>query len=184
MARNEEWLFCDGSEISRDKYRNLFNVIGTSYGAGNGIDTFNIPDMRNRYIRGTNTSGGSHAQTGGSTIITVTVSNMPSHDHTAGTFATASDGVHTHSVSDPGHNHGGSTGNAFHGPGGSSFAIFGGSSEGATHTHSIPTGTTGVSIISNGLHTHTISGSTTSTGSGQPIDTSPPFTTMHHLIKT
>lgn len=38
------WLLCDGSEISRTNYARLFSVIGTTYGAGDGNSSFNLPD--------------------------------------------------------------------------------------------------------------------------------------------
>ena len=38
-------LFCDGSEISRTTYADLFNTIGTTFGAGDGSTTFNLPDL-------------------------------------------------------------------------------------------------------------------------------------------
>lgn len=38
------WLICDGSEISRTSYSRLFAVIGTTYGAGDGNSSFNLPD--------------------------------------------------------------------------------------------------------------------------------------------
>lgn len=41
------WLICDGSEISRTTYARLFSVIGTTYGAGDGNSSFNIPDFTN-----------------------------------------------------------------------------------------------------------------------------------------
>lgn len=37
------WLRCDGSEVCRTIYANLFAVIGTSYGTGDGTTTFNLP---------------------------------------------------------------------------------------------------------------------------------------------
>jgi microcystin-dependent protein len=40
------WLFCDGAAISRTTYAALFAIIGTTYGAGNGTTTFNLPNMR------------------------------------------------------------------------------------------------------------------------------------------
>lgn len=159
-------------------------MIGTRYGSGNDIDTFNLPDLRDRFIRGSNLSTNSQLQTGGSVTVTLTIPNLPAHDHTQGTLTTASDGFHSHAVSDPGHNHGGSTGTARHGTGSGSFAVFGSSSEFGTHSHSIPTGTTGVSLFSSGAHTHTVVGSTGSVGSAQPIDILPPYTTMHYVIKT
>ena len=38
-------LFCDGSEVSRTTYADLFNTIGTTFGAGDGSTTFNLPDL-------------------------------------------------------------------------------------------------------------------------------------------
>ena len=37
------WLLCDGAELSRNHYPDLFNVIGTTYGSGDGISTFELP---------------------------------------------------------------------------------------------------------------------------------------------
>lgn len=45
------WLFCDGREISREHYPELFEAIGTTYGEGNGTTTFNIPDRRGYFGR-------------------------------------------------------------------------------------------------------------------------------------
>lgn len=46
------WLECNGQAISRTDYEGLFNMIGTTFGEGNGIDTFNVPDLRGIFIRG------------------------------------------------------------------------------------------------------------------------------------
>lgn len=49
MASNSygsDWLPCDGSAISRTVYSALFNKIGTSYGAGDGATTFNLPEIK------------------------------------------------------------------------------------------------------------------------------------------
>lgn len=54
-------LACDGSEISREAYKELFAVLGTKAGAGDGVSTFNLPDFRGRFIRGT---GGNAAALG------------------------------------------------------------------------------------------------------------------------
>lgn len=45
-------LNCDGQAVSRTTYAALFAVIGTSYGAGNGSTTFNLPNLVNRTIKG------------------------------------------------------------------------------------------------------------------------------------
>lgn len=39
------WLRCDGSAVSRDTYRNLFRAIGVRYGAGDGVNTFVVPNL-------------------------------------------------------------------------------------------------------------------------------------------
>ncbi|MBR6847481.1 MAG: tail fiber protein [Bacteroidales bacterium] len=52
------WLLCDGSEVSRTEYANLYNVIGVSWGAGDGSNTFNLPDMRGMFLRGVSGESG------------------------------------------------------------------------------------------------------------------------------
>lgn len=47
----EGWAMCDGSEVSRTDYAALFAVISTTYGVGDGLDTFNLPDMRGQFLR-------------------------------------------------------------------------------------------------------------------------------------
>ncbi len=46
------YLICDGSAISRTTYASLFNSIGVAFGAGDGATTFNLPDLRGRFVRG------------------------------------------------------------------------------------------------------------------------------------
>jgi|SRR6056300_590165 len=55
FARNtapEGWLKCNGATISRTTYAELFNAIGTTFGAGDGESTFQLPDLRGEFIRG------------------------------------------------------------------------------------------------------------------------------------
>lgn len=47
------WLMCDGTAVSRATYAALFAVIGTNFGSGDGSTTFNLPDFRGRFLRGT-----------------------------------------------------------------------------------------------------------------------------------
>ena len=46
------WLDCDGSAVSRTTYSTLYTAIGTTFGAGDGSTTFNVPDLRGEFIRG------------------------------------------------------------------------------------------------------------------------------------
>lgn len=64
-TKPDKWLFCRGQAVSRTTYSKLFTVIGTTYGAGDGSTTFNVPDFRDRMPIGVgnlyelNASGGS-----------------------------------------------------------------------------------------------------------------------------
>jgi microcystin-dependent protein len=55
------YLVCDGSAVSRTTYAALFAVIGTTWGAGNGSTTFNVPDFRGRTSIGAGTGTGGNA---------------------------------------------------------------------------------------------------------------------------
>lgn len=52
------WLLCNGQAVSRTAYPNLFSVIGVRYGVGDGINTFNVPDLRDRFPQGANNNLG------------------------------------------------------------------------------------------------------------------------------
>lgn len=51
------WLLCDGSAVSRTTYARLFEVIGTTYGSGDGSNTFNLPNLTDKFIQGNATAG-------------------------------------------------------------------------------------------------------------------------------
>lgn len=52
------WLLCSGQAVSRSLYDKLFDVIGTSFGTGDGSTTFNLPDLRGRAVAGKDNMGG------------------------------------------------------------------------------------------------------------------------------
>lgn len=51
------YLPCNGGAISRETYADLFTVIGTTYGSGNGSTTFNLPNLTDKFIQGSDTAG-------------------------------------------------------------------------------------------------------------------------------
>jgi len=55
------WLLCHGQAVSRSAYPGLFDVIGTTFGAGDGSTTFNTPDLRGRAVAGKDNMGGTAA---------------------------------------------------------------------------------------------------------------------------
>lgn len=94
------WLLCKGQAVSRTTYSALFAIIGTTYGAGNGSSTFNIPDMRNRVPVGAgdtynlNDAGGSdtisytpQSSDGNVGNHTITAAQIPSHNHGERSFS-------------------------------------------------------------------------------------------------
>jgi microcystin-dependent protein len=46
------WLAADGAAVSRSEYARLFAAVGTTHGVGNGSTTFNLPDLRGIFVRG------------------------------------------------------------------------------------------------------------------------------------
>jgi microcystin-dependent protein len=55
------WLLCDGAAVSRTTFAALFAAIGTTWGAGDGSTTFNVPDLRGRVRAGRDNMGGTAA---------------------------------------------------------------------------------------------------------------------------
>jgi microcystin-dependent protein len=51
------WLLCNGSAVSRTDYAELYSVIGDTYGAGDGSTTFNLPNLVDKFVEGSATSG-------------------------------------------------------------------------------------------------------------------------------
>ncbi len=82
------FLVCNGQAVSRTTYGGLFVAIGTVWGVGDGVTTFNLPDLRGRTLIGAGTGAGlsarSLAATGGAEthLLTAAESGLPSHNHT------------------------------------------------------------------------------------------------------
>ena len=51
------YLLCDGSQVSRTTYKKLFDVIGTTYGEGDGSTTFTLPNLIDRFLEGSSAAG-------------------------------------------------------------------------------------------------------------------------------
>ena len=92
------WLLCSGAAVSRTTYAALFAIVSTTYGAGDGSTTFNLPDMRGRSAFGVDNMGGTAANritsggsgitgttlgaSGGAETVTLTTTQLASHNHT------------------------------------------------------------------------------------------------------
>ena len=94
------WLACDGSAVSRTTYANLFGIIATTWGAGDGTTTFNVPDLRGAFLRGTGTAGVSSDYVGPTNVGDYQDDQNAEHNHSASSSSSlsiSSDGNHRHS---------------------------------------------------------------------------------------
>lgn len=112
------WLEANGAAVSRTTYASLFAAIGTTYGAGDGSTTFNLPDLRGRTVVGAGAGPGLTDRvlgTGyGTENVTLSQANLPNVNLNATTSAA---GSHAHTVDPPitgssSHSHTGTTANA------------------------------------------------------------------------
>ena len=114
------WLICDGTAISRTTYSALYALVGTTYGVGDGTNTFNVPDLRSRSPIGVNTASLSGRSTraiaanGGEETHALTEGELDQHAHSLPNTA------HSHSITDQTHTH---TGNASGNTGSASLTI-------------------------------------------------------------
>ena len=76
----DNWFVCEGQAISRTEYSELFEVLGTTYGAGDGSTTFNLPNLKGRVPVGKNNSDSDFnalGKTGGEKTHTLTADELP-----------------------------------------------------------------------------------------------------------
>lgn len=185
-----EWVECNGDLKNRTgDFGDLFSLIGDAYGAGDGSTTFALPDFRGVYLRGLPTSGetlGTPTPYGQDTH-QITTSQLPVHNHGAGTLAAALNGAHNHPGSSAttggSHQHNvpfnvdlsqsGGLGSGSVTSAGSSQVL---TTSAGSHGHTI-------SIATDGSHQHSLSGSTGDTGSGSAIPINPRHYPVRYFIK-
>ncbi|CAF0719518.1 unnamed protein product [Adineta steineri] len=180
----EGWLLCNGQNVSRMTYFPLFYVIGTLYGSGDHIRTFNLPDFRGRFPLGLQQEQRSGVAQGGVDHVTLTTAHLPSHVHSSGSLNARSDGGHSHLYDDPGHDHGGQTGLSSYSKGTWPMAGLkgGNGNDHNVHSHTINKDYTRITIQSGGAHSHIVEGQTGPEGAGQAFSVMPPYQTINYII--
>ena len=191
------YLRADGQAVSRTGEADLFAVHGTRYGAGNGSTTFNVVDLRDRFIYGgvPNDRG----DDGGAETVTLTTAQMPAHAHDgpahrhtgpSHTHTTPSHthtlAAHTHTVSDL---HALSSATILQGTG-TTISV----REGFTTTTRTTSGAGGGTTGSRSAGATGSSGTaetgeagddpTSSVGGGQAHNNMPPYMVLVYLVKT
>ena len=87
------WMICDGTAISRSTYSKLYNIIGTSYGVGDGTTTFNLPNLKGKVPVGRNSADGDFdtlGETGGAKTVAHTHTTAD-HTHSGTTGSTTAE---------------------------------------------------------------------------------------------
>ena len=154
------FLLCNGQAVSRTTYADLFAVCGTTFGVGDGSTTFNVPDLRGRFLYGRPTGGGAPAigTTGGSFDHTHSYSQVLNHTHAV-------------TITDPGHRHGMAEGTT---DGAGNFADR--SNAAAASAMQTDSATTGITASTDNPAGGVASGTT---GSNNP-----PYMVLAYIIKT
>ena len=185
------YLLCDGAAVSRSTYSALFAITSTTYGAGNGSTTFNVPNLSGRMVMGAGTGTGLNASGTGAPSGTAQTARtrgqwLGEETHLLTTAELAS---HTHANTVSGGNTSTAGGSHTHGSGVTGFWVYnsaaaatiaGGSTYNASAGGSPNTASTNIDHS----HTFTPSINNVAAGSGSRHDTIPPVVVLNYIIKT
>ena len=187
------YLLCDGTAVSRTTYAELFVVLSTTYGVGDGSLTFNVPQLQGKTPQGYDGNTYNLAGTGGANTVTVAVTNNQAATNTVTnnqavsvtgsisntSISEAQLASHLHPLPQqlPGGGGGGITGFGGTGDGGGNTTNNTGSGTGHNHAHTLAGTLTGtVAVTSTGA---ALSGTVTAAGN----NTFSPYVVVNYIIK-
>ena len=182
------YLLCDGAAVSRSTYADLFAVVSTTYGSGDGSTTFNVPNLQGKMPQGYDGNTYNLAGTGGANTITVAVTNNQAATNASNQSVTITGSIANTSITNaqmPSHTHGYEKTNAGGVPNS------GGPSTTATRAGTANANTGGSGSGTGHNHSHTLSGTLTGnvttslTGSVTAAGTNSfsPFVVVNYIIK-
>ena len=168
------WLLADGSAVSRTTYATLFAIVGTTYGAGDGSTTFNLPDLRGRMPMGAGTGTGLNASGTGAPSGTAQTArargDWGGEETHLLTGAESGTSAHNHGITDPGHNH--FLNESPYNGTGNSIAV-GANPSAYINNSQTNNATTGITV-----------NNATAANAASRHNTVPPFVVLNYLIKT
>lgn len=184
------WAQCDGQILSISQNSALFALLGTTYG-GNGTTTFALPDMRGKVAmhQGQHPGGSmfTMGQTGGVENMTLTVNNMPAHNHPATATSTSTSAVapgatatSTLKAANSDANQKNASGNSLANAKGTGVAYSASAPDVNMNAASIETTLSGLNIAT----TTSTNVSIGNTGNSQPFSIMQPYTTVNCIIAT
>lgn len=189
------YLLCQGQAVSRTTYAELFEVIGSTYGAGDGTTTFNLPNLKGNVPVGLNTDDTDFKTLGkisGEKKHTLTVNEMPSHNHEA-TVGVDENGAHTHTVSGTAQSSGTHTHSSYYlddltsDKGNSRRRGVADSNSGSSTDNIIAAGahthTVSATAQSSGTHTHDVTVEIANKGGGTGHNNLQPYIVLNYIIK-
>lgn len=138
------WLLCDGTAVSRLTYSGLFTSIGTGWGSGDGATTFNVPDLRGRFLRGMDGGSGNDPDSASRTSIQAGGNTGA----TVGTLEGSAFASHTHGINDPGHDHDMTFARDYNTPGPTRYVAYP-AGQLNVNTHTLPSAT-GITVQASG----------------------------------
>ena len=169
------YVLCDGSAISRTDFADLFAVISTTYGVGNGSTTFNVPNLTGKFPQGKDGSN-NLAGTGGANTVTVSLTN-----NQAVTVTGNIDNTSLTSAQLASHNHNTNLGKSF-------FALGIDNEQAGVPRQANTDATVNLNFNNAGSgtahnHSHTLSGTLTGTITGSGTNSFSPFVVVNYIIK-
>jgi microcystin-dependent protein len=169
------WVICDG--VTRTETDSRFKALVTLFGAPTTANSYTPPNLTSKFLYGRATKT-TALISGGSSTATLTIANIPAHNHVININETA----HRHTITDPGHTHGGQSGVTTITQSQANGLVSGSGNPDVVNAGTIAkSNTTGITQTE--VATTGITATSENRGSGTSFEILPPYTTVNYIIK-